>query len=166
MSPRGSLADGQISPEYQIAPRLTARAPHIAPLSWASPKAYNTEWRKGVRFTGDLELDCRGMTGECIVAVIYNYPARAVHTFARSLGCDPRGSKDDVLRQIKGRDRRGQRGSQQGVLKGNRRFWRLDIALLPPLDFVRRDAHPPLRRAAKPRRPYILDAAPSECTYR
>ena len=61
----------------------------------------NTEHRKVSRSSGKLESDSRDISEERLLELLHNSTYKEVQKFVQSIGTHPKGSKLDVIMQIK-----------------------------------------------------------------
>ena len=82
-------------------PNLLFRSPFIGRHTRKGPLLLNTEHRKVSRSTGELESDCREISEERLLELLHNSTYKEVKKFAQSISTHPKGSKLDVIMQIK-----------------------------------------------------------------
>lgn len=87
--------------DFEVKPNLLHWAPYLGRRTRKSSLLFNTEHRKVGRNDGELEKDCREITEERLVELLNNSSFKDVQSVANSLGCKGKGSKMDIVMQIK-----------------------------------------------------------------
>ena len=85
----------------QVDTSLLSWSPYIGRMTRKSSLLFNTEHRKINRSSGELEGDCREITEERLLEVLQNSTVREVQSFGLSLGFRGKGSKLDIIMQVK-----------------------------------------------------------------
>ena len=88
-------------PEFEVNPNLLFWSPFIGRHTRKGPLLLNTKHRKVSRSTGELESDCREISEERLLELLHNSTYKEVKKFAQSISTHPKGSKLDVIMQIK-----------------------------------------------------------------
>ena len=88
-------------PKFKVNSNLLFWSPFIGRHTRKGPLLLNTEHRKVSRSTGELESDCREISEERLLELLHNYTYKEVNEIAQSISTPPRGSKLDVIMQIK-----------------------------------------------------------------
>jgi len=88
-------------PEFEVNPNLLFWSPFIVRHTRKGPLLLNTEHRKVSRSTGEMESDCREISEERLLELLHNSTYKEVQKFAQAIGTHPKGSKLDVIMQIK-----------------------------------------------------------------
>lgn len=86
---------------FDIKPNLLDWAPFIGRKTRKSSVVYNIEHRKVGRHDGKLEKDCQEITEERLVELLNNSSLKEIQSLSNSLGCKGKGSKLDLVMQIK-----------------------------------------------------------------
>ena len=87
--------------EFQVRTHLLSWLPFIRRMTRRSDLLVNTEHRKVDRTSGELERDCRDITEERLLEILHNSTVKEVISFANTLGLKPKGTKLDVILQVK-----------------------------------------------------------------
>ncbi len=88
-------------PEYNVKPDLMQWSPFIGTNTRRGSLVLNTEHRKVNKQNGELEGDCREITEERLVELLQHSSRNEVESFAKSLGSKAKGTKADMLSQIR-----------------------------------------------------------------
>ena len=88
-------------PEFEVNPNLLFWSPFIGRHTRKGSLLLNTEHRKVSRSTGELESDCGEISEERLLELLHNSTDKEVKKFAQSISTHPKGSKLDVIMQIK-----------------------------------------------------------------
>ena len=82
-------------------PRLNCWSPYLGKATRHGNNLLNTEFKKVNKSTGKLEADCRFMTEERILEMLSSEKLKKVKSVAKSCNIDTKGSKLDILLEIK-----------------------------------------------------------------
>jgi len=88
-------------PEFEVQTQLLSWSPFIGKMTRKNDLLLNTEHRKIDRNSGELERDCRDITEERLLELLNNSTSKEVSSFVRTLGLKPKGTKLDVVMQVK-----------------------------------------------------------------
>ena len=92
---------GRMVPELVVETNLLSWSPFIGRSTRRSSLLLNTEHRKVDRSSGELENDCRDITEERLLELLHNSTLKEVQSFAKPLGFKPKGTKLDIIVQVK-----------------------------------------------------------------
>ena len=90
-----------ISDVPSVEPNLFQWSPFIGPKTRKGPMIMNTEHRKVHQENGEIESDCREVTEERLLELLQQATLKEVTSFTKQLGIKPKGSKLDIIMQIK-----------------------------------------------------------------
>ena len=88
-------------PEFEVQTQLLLWSPFMGKMTRKNDLLLNTEHRKVDRNSGELERDCRDITEERLLELLNNSTSKEVSSFASTLGLKPKGTKLDVIMQVK-----------------------------------------------------------------
>lgn len=88
-------------PEFEVQTHLLSWSPFIGRMTRKNDLLLNTEHRKVDRNSGELGRDCRDITEERLLELLNNSTSKEVSSFASTLGLKPKGTKLDVIMQVK-----------------------------------------------------------------
>ena len=85
----------------EIKPHLNCWSPYLGKATRHGNNLLNTEFKKVNKSTGKLEADCRFMTEERILEMLFSEKLKKVKSVAKSCNIATKGSKLDILLKIK-----------------------------------------------------------------
>ena len=88
-------------PEFEVQTQLLSWSPFTGKMTRKNDLLLNTEHRKIDRNSGELERDCRDITEERLLQLLNNSTSKEISSFARTLGLKPKGTKLDVIMQVR-----------------------------------------------------------------
>ena len=88
-------------PDFEVRMQLLSWSPFIGKMTRKNDLLLNTEHRKVDRTSGKLERDCRDITEERLLELLNNSTSKEVSSFAGTLDLKPKGTKLDVIMQVK-----------------------------------------------------------------